>query len=292
MRRKIPKNIWIPVFLFLFFLIFDTILYDYLVNNPEYYQLDAYTCETEEFRAMNFGDGTISFGKDFAKQHNVEFSEAITLLMLNSRFKISKKDREDFTYFSYQNLLNNVTKNKKNEFLKLQNSYGKILDDLVYFPIPESTNSEMPFVNYSDTWGYERTYGGDRTHEGTDIMAEVQTRGIYPVISISDGVVEKIGWLEQGGWRIGIRTASGAYLYYAHLFNYAKDFQPGATVKAGDLLGFMGDSGYSKVEGTVGNFEVHLHLGIYLQTDHYEELSVNPYWILRYLEENKLKYSY
>lgn len=66
----------------------------------------------------------------------------------------------------------------------------------------------------------------------------------------------------------------------------------GDKVRAGELLGFMGDSGYSAVEGTVGNFEVHLHIGMYLRTDHYEELSVNPYWILRYLEKKRLIYTY
>ena len=54
----------------------------------------------------------------------------------------------------------------------------------------------------------------------------------------------------------------------------------------------MGDTGYSQVEGTTGNFPVHLHVGIYLQTDHHEEMSVNPYWVLKYLEKYRLKYSY
>ena len=63
-------------------------------------------------------------------------------------------------------------------------------------------------------------------------------------------------------------------------------------MKAGQLLGYMGDSGYSTIPGTVGNFDVHLHLGIYLKTDHAEEMSVNPYWILKYLEKYRLKYSY
>ena len=61
---------------------------------------------------------------------------------------------------------------------------------------------------------------------------------------------------------------------------------------AGELLGFMGDSGYSAIEGTVGNFDVHLHVGMYLRTDHYEELSVNPYWVLKYLEKYRLRYCY
>ena len=79
---------------------------------------------------------------------------------------------------------------------------------------------------------------------------------------------------------------------YKRQYQYSQEFQEGDTVTAGQLLGYMGDSGYSTVPGTVGNFDVHLHLGIYLKTDHFDELSVNPYWILRYLEKYRLKYSY
>ena len=54
----------------------------------------------------------------------------------------------------------------------------------------------------------------------------------------------------------------------------------------------MGDSGYGTEEGTVGMFDVHLHVGIYIKTEKYKELSVNPYWILKYLEDRKLTYIY
>ena len=68
---------------------------------------------------------------------------------------------------------------------------------------------------------------------------------------MSSGTVEKVGWLELGGWRIGIRSPSGAYLYYAHLYSYSRDWKEGDTVEAGELLGFMGDSGYGREENTV-----------------------------------------
>ncbi len=61
-------------------------------------------------------------------------------------------------------------------------------------------------------------------------------------------------------------------------------------MKAGQLLGFMGDSGYGK-EGTKGMFPVHLHLGIYIYPDG-TETGVNPYPVLKYAEQKILKYSY
>ncbi len=66
---------------------------------------------------------------------------------------------------------------------------------------------------------------------------------------------------------------------------------PGDAVQAGELLGYMGDSGYGP-EGTTGEFPVHLHLGIYLPLGADQEKAVNPYWMLRYLESRKLTYAY
>ena len=65
----------------------------------------------------------------------------------------------------------------------------------------------------------------------------------------------------------------------------------GDAVQAGELLGYMGDSGYGP-EGTTGEFPVHLHLGIYLPLGADQEKAVNPYWMLRYLESRKLTYAY
>lgn len=165
-----------------------------------------------------------------------------------------------------------------------------VWNDLKYFPVPEPSNGVRAEVTFEDSWMFERNYGGKRGHEGTDIMASKNKRGFYPVVSMTDGVILHKGWLEKGGYRIGITAPGGAYFYYAHLDSYA-DIEEGDAVKAGDLLGFMGDTGYSKVEGTTGNFPVHLHLGIYLVTED-QEVSVNPYYPLRYVEGRRVKCAY
>ena len=164
-----------------------------------------------------------------------------------------------------------------------------IWNDVKYFPIPQSLDDTEDKISYVDSWMFERNYGGKRGHEGTDIMAEKNTPGYYPVVSMTDGVVTEKGWLEKGGWRIGITAPTGAYFYYAHLDSYA-ELEKGDPVKAGDLLGYMGDSGYGE-EGTTGEFPVHLHLGIYLK-EGTEEISVNPYPVLRYAENARIKCVY
>lgn len=164
-----------------------------------------------------------------------------------------------------------------------------IWNDVKYFPIPQSLDDTEDKISYVDSWMFERNYGGKRGHEGTDIMAEKNTPGYYPVVSMTDGVVTEKGWLEKGGWRIGITAPTGTYFYYAHLDSYA-ELEKGDPVKAGDQLGYMGDSGYGE-EGTTGEFPVHLHLGIYLK-EGTEEISVNPYPVLRYAENARIKCVY
>lgn len=174
-------------------------------------------------------------------------------------------------------------------FKELYGYYKDIFSDIRYFPVPLMGKGAHS-VFYADSWYAPRSYGGARNHEGTDIMADNNTRGYFPIISITDGIVENMGWLEQGGYRIGIRSVSGAYFYYAHMDSYAPELKLGDSVIAGQLLGFMGDSGYG-VEGTIGQFDVHLHMGIYVLSKD-SEMSVNPYWILRILEYNRTELVY
>lgn len=255
---------------------FHVTMIDYLYNNPTYYQLDAYTYESDDFRSLRLGE--LIAGAD-----SIDY-EQLTSLMIEHNYDLTGLKE---TVCHTDRLL----AAKPAQYQKLKQAYETVLGDLKFFPIPAGTGDSPPVV-FDNGWMDKRTYGGERGHEGCDIMGTERPRGYYPVISMTDGVVEKAGWLEKGGWRIGIRAPKGAYFYYAHLYGYSREWQEGDTVKAGELLGFMGDTGYSAVEGTTGNFDVHLHVGIYIKTDHEDEMSVNPYWALKYLEKYKLKYSY
>lgn len=171
------------------------------------------------------------------------------------------------------------------EYESLYRYVASVFYDMEYFPVGCVANNVDADYSYVDSWQFERTYGGERVHEGCDIMASLNQRGVYPIYSATDGVVEKVGWLKLGGWRIGIRSKSGAYYYYAHLSEYAREFSIGEKIKAGTLLGFMGDSGYSEVEGTYGKFDVHLHFGIYFNDAFGNEYAINPYPALYFCEK-------
>ncbi|MFC4769047.1 M23 family metallopeptidase [Effusibacillus consociatus] len=124
------------------------------------------------------------------------------------------------------------------------------------FPISKRYN-----YSYRSTWGDRRGWGGRRIHEGTDIFAGYGT----PVVATSYGFVELKGWNDYGGWRVGIRDLNNVYHYYAHLSSYAKGIQIGSIVTPGQVIGYVGSSGYGK-PGTSGKFAPHLHYGMYRDT--------------------------
>ncbi len=175
-----------------------------------------------------------------------------------------------------------IVKEKNQIYQGFNEEVNTIQNDMKCFPIEKSYIS---LVDYADSWYGTRSYGGERKHEGCDIMYTNNIRGEVPVVSVSDGVVTNIGWLKLGGYRIGITSENGIYYYYAHLYSFAPNLKKGDSVHAGQLLGFMGDSGYSDVEGTVGNFDVHLHFGIYMYDDKGYEISINPYYFLNYVQK-------
>ncbi len=144
----------------------------------------------------------------------------------------------------------------------------------VYSPIAAG----FAYSHYDD-FGAERSYGYKRQHLGHDMMAAVGT----PVVAIEDGIVEVMGWNEYGGWRVGIRSHDKMrYYYYAHLRQnrpFHADLQEGEEVKAGQVIGYVGRTGYSKDENVNGIETNHLHLGLELIFDESQKESNNEIWV-------------
>ncbi|MDE6435069.1 MAG: M23 family metallopeptidase [Lachnospiraceae bacterium] len=151
-----------------------------------------------------------------------------------------------------------------------------VRDELKYFPIAKQYIDQ---IIYEDTYGAGRASG---SHVGCDLMDLKNEAGRIPIVSATDGCVTNLGWLYLGGYRIGITSKSGIYYYYAHLDSYAENMCVGKDVKAGELLGFMGNTGEGE-EGTKDQFDVHLHFGIYIKGNGSEE-TVNPYPYLKEIE--------
>jgi len=136
---------------------------------------------------------------------------------------------------------------------------------------------------YRSTWGAARSYGGYRIHEGTDLFAHYG----MSVRSAAYGIIEQMGWNRYGGWRVGIRDLNNVYHYYAHLSGFNKKLKVGDVVKPGDVIGWVGSSGYGK-PGTQGKFPPHLHYGMY-RDNGLTEWSFDPYPYLRKWEREERK---
>ncbi len=169
--------------------------------------------------------------------------------------------------------------------------YGIFWEDLQYFPAAGRKEVQGQQFFFENSWHARRTFQGERLHEGCDIFGREEKSGYYPILSMTDGIVEKVGWLPLGGYRIGIRSPGSGYFYYAHLSSYAREFQTGEQIKAGEVLGLLGDTGYGE-EGTAGKFVPHLHLGIYVRTQTEEEHALNPYPVLQFLQKRQKNFFY
>ena len=146
--------------------------------------------------------------------------------------------------------------------------------------------------SHCDDFGNRRTFGFARKHLGHDMMGTLGT----PIVAVESGVVEAMGWNRYGGWRIGIRSSDNKrYYYYAHLQKdhpFAENLEVGDKVQAGDLIGFMGRTGYSDKENTNNIETVHLHFGIQLifeesQKECLSEIWIDPYDIVRLLHSHR-----
>lgn len=149
----------------------------------------------------------------------------------------------------------------------------------------------FPYSDYDD-FGSSRSYGYQRPHLGHDMMGQIGT----PIVAIESGYVEALGWNQYGGWRIGIRSFDQKrYYYYAHLrqnFPYALHLKEGSVVTAGDVIGYMGHTGYSTVENTNNIDTVHLHWGLQLifdegQKDGNNEIWIDCYELTKFLYKNR-----
>jgi len=138
--------------------------------------------------------------------------------------------------------------------------------------------NETSNVRFSDTWGASRS--GGRRHTGTDIMSP---KGTW-VVAVDDGIVERLDWHRLSGWNVMIRHADGWTSHYLHLNNdtagtddgeggeetaFAEGLEVGDFVRAGEVIGFVGDSGNAEESGSHTHFELHV-----------DGKKINPYPLL------------
>lgn len=269
-QRKKARNLNLKAILLLLFFV---LLFIFIKN------YDKILVPYEEMKYLYINRSTITYFKNYGEIEEVNFYNYLAAYYAKNEYNLKKYDIENINAF-----IKSLHWYDKVKINKIYTEQGKILEqalaDAECFPVKGITEE----FYYEDSYGADRTYGGNRVHLGTDIMDVQNQRGRLEILSITDGIVANMGWNDKGGWRIGINSPSGNYFYYAHLDSYREDLKVGQEVKSGEVLGYMGDTGYSPIPGTTGQFPVHLHLGIMLRDITDEEYWINPYYILKYVE--------
>lgn len=183
----------------------------------------------------------------------------------------------------YEEEVTGRSRQQKNDSAAWKKVYGL----KAFHPIAKG----FPYSDYDD-FGVSRTYGYRRNHLGHDMMGQVGT----PVIAVESGYVAELGWNQYGGWRVGINSFDGKrYYYYAHLRQdrpYAEGLEKGSVIQAGDVIGYIGRTGYSKEENVNNIDEYHLHFGLQLifdesQRDGNNEIWVSCYELVRFLYQHQ-----
>ncbi len=225
-----------------------------------------------------FGSGAVSDMKKIAEE----------LLAGETTMAKATKDMEHYDYYfqAYTAVLGGyvgeyeIQESGSGDYVK---KYGL----KVFSPIAKN----FPYSDYDD-FGVSRSFGYEREHLGHDMMGQIGT----PVIAVESGTVEALGWNQYGGWRIGIRSYDQKrYYYYAHLrqnYPYQEKLEVGSEVTAGEVIGYMGHTGYSTTENVNNIDEVHLHFGLQLifdesQKDGSSEIWVDCYNLTRFLYKNR-----
>lgn len=223
------------------------------------------------------------YGGNWKLYKNKDIIELLEKIDKNQTIEELMKDNSYYPYYkqAYGAVLDGFVGEYKKEVPDKQQEGEKKIEEKyglqVYLPIAEG----FGFSHYKDFMN-ARNYGYNRKHLGHDMMGTVGT----PIVAIEGGKIENIGWNQYGGWRISIRSfdKKRSY-YYAHLRKdkpYQSGLKPGDVVKPGQVIGYLGMTGYSTKENTNNMKAPHLHVGMQLIFDESQKEGTNQIWINLY----------
>ena len=107
--------------------------------------------------------------------------------------------------------------------------------------------------SFVDTFGALRGDISTGWHHGDDIFAPLGA----PLLAVASGTVFSVGWNKIGGNRLWLRDGQGNLFYYAHLSAFSPLAVNGSKVNAGDVVGFVGNTGDAQGTPFHLHFEIH-----------------------------------
>ncbi len=158
-----------------------------------------------------------------------------------------------FTYAYLTTVYDDQGKEKKYVHPALPEGY----EDTVVFPLGVRTSRRNGWYKDRDK--------GTRKHTGMDLRAPEDT----PILSCTDGVVVAIGCNAKAGNYVLVLDDLGYEYHYYHMVRMTKFLQQGEKVKAGQVIGHVGNTGNSDAN--------HLHLTMITPQNTY----INPYYLMK-----------
>lgn len=201
-------------------------------------QMNSYGVDIQTLiQSYNFGNGFISFVASNGGKWSQELSN-----------QFSTQQAKKLGWSSYGNP-NYVS--KAMQFLTIEGDSASLnlSFDLegqsLPFPVPNNTTISSPYGPR-----IHPVYQTMSFHTGVDFPAPYGS----PIISVADGIITKTVNVDNGGYGLYVMVdhGSGVVTLYAH--NSKNNVTVGQTVKAGDVIGFIGSTGTS-----TGN---HLHFEV------------------------------
>lgn len=271
-----------------------TIIFIIFIKNILFNTYRDISVNIEDVKAFRIHYKDIYDLKEFSDKNALSFPEVLAVYSIDKDFFPSKNMVTTINSID-QNFIVNYEKVKKKykekAILPYKTMFSNFLNDIKYFPIPNGYDLEDDIsYMYGDSWGAGKSYGKSNFNRGTDILDRENVAGRIPIVSMTDGVITDMGWSAEGGFQIGITASSGNYYYYAHFDSFAEGLAENVSISAGQFLGYMGNSGYDKKEGTKGKFVVSLHIEMMSSVKiGKDDMWVNPYPYLRYIESKKVE---
>lgn len=220
------------------------------------------------------------YGGNFSKYKAKDMDELVNKLNSGETIENLTLKMKYYTYYyeAYDAILGNFVGEYDIQVKDPNNGENKLWEKKYGLKVFSPIARGYSFSHYED-FGTGRTFGYSRKHLGNDLMGSIGT----PIMAVESGIVEVMGWNMYGGWRIGIRSFDQKrYYYYAHLRKdrpFHADLYEGKIVHAGDVIGYLGMTGYSNRENVNNITTPHLHFGMQIIFDESQKEGINELWI-------------
>lgn len=238
--------------------------------------------------AYNAGEGTVRGtkstggrsvadpGLNEADHNDWTFEQIVRNLKRNATLVFSEKKAEEVANYYprvhavYKNLLG-----KKADLVQnLSAGAGSVPGTGVKLMFPfASADTKKHKMYFTSAFGWRNIGSGNEYHYGIDIA----TPSGVPVIAAADGTVKHAGGWSTGGTTVILNHAESLQTQYMHLSGIANGVSPGKSVKAGQVIGYVGSTGRSSGP----------HLHFQLQKGNSSKNAIDPVSVFGFLKDQR-----